>query len=80
MGGRGRGNPALRASLTARNMAQLGGDSLGADSKKVKEQRKMRGECEDCGQRCFLKSMFKSTPLTIPNVVYEGRCLKCNPM
>jgi len=87
VGGRGRGNPALRgsttalrASVTARSMAQLGGDSLGADSKKIKEQRKMKGECEDCGQRCFLKSMFKSTPLTIPNVVYEGRCLKCNPM
>jgi hypothetical protein len=87
IGGRGRGGAALRSSttalrtsITARSMAQLGGDSLGADSKKLREQRKMKGECEDCGQRCFLKSMFKSTPLTIPNVVYEGRCLKCNPM
>jgi hypothetical protein len=80
VGGRGRGGAALRSSITARNMAQLGGDSLGADSKKLREQRKMKGECEDCGQRCFLKSMFKATPLTIPNVVYEGRCLKCNPM
>ena len=71
---------AMRASMTARNMAQLGGDSIGADSNKIREQRRMKGECEDCGQRCFLKSMFKSTPLTIPNVVFEGRCLKCNPM
>lgn len=70
----------MRSSMTARTMAQLGGDSLGADTKKIREQRKLKGECEDCGQRCFQKTMFKSTPLTIPNVVYEGRCLKCNPM
>ena len=70
----------MRSSMTARTMAQLGGDSLGADTKKIREQRNLKGECEDCGQRCFQKTMFKSTPLTIPNVVYEGRCLKCNPM
>ena len=80
IGGRGRGGAALRSSITARNMAQLGGDSLTGDSKKIKEQRKMKGEFEDCGQRCFVKTMFKSTPITIPNAVYEGRCLKCNPM
>ncbi|EED92627.1 predicted protein [Thalassiosira pseudonana CCMP1335] len=82
-GGRGGGNPSLRASVTARQMATLGGDiisGVGADAKSMREQRKMKGECEDCGQKCFEKRMFKSTPLTIPNVVHEGRCLKCHPM
>ncbi len=62
--------------------AQLGGDlaNVGADATKLKEQRKMRGECEICGQKCFTKTMFKSIPLTVPNAVYEGRCLKCDPM
>lgn len=74
---------AARASKTARQMATLGGDivsGVGEDAKQLQEMRKMRGECPDCGQKCFDKRMFKSTPLTIPNVVYEGRCLKCRPM
>ena len=72
----------MRASMTAAQMAQLGGDiaNVGADASKIKDQRKMRGECEVCGQKCFNKTMFKSTPLTVPGAVYEGRCLKCNPM
>ena len=72
----------LRASMTAQQMAQLGGDlaNVGADANKIKEQRKARGECETCGQKCYNKTMFKSTPLTVPRLVYEGRCLKCNPM
>jgi len=82
-GGRG-GNrqSTARASRTAQAMAQLGGDitNVGADATKLKEQRKMRGECETCGQKCFQKTMFKTTPMTLPNKVYEGRCLKCNPM
>ncbi|KAL7533810.1 hypothetical protein ACHAXR_006578 [Thalassiosira sp. AJA248-18] len=75
-------NPSMRASMTAQQMAQLGGDlaNVGADTGKLKEQRKLRGECEVCGQKCYMKTMFKSTPLTIPNAVFEGRCLKCNPM
>lgn len=72
----------MRASMTAAQMAQLGGDiaNVGADASKIKDQRKMRGECEVCGQKCFNKTMFKSTPITVPGAVYEGRCLKCNPM
>ena len=69
----------VRASMTASAMAQMGGD-IGQDLKKLKEHRKLRGECESCGQKCYQKSMFKTTPLTIANAVYEGRCLKCNPM
>jgi len=80
----GRVNTAVaRASKTARHMATLGGDivsGVGEDAKQLQEMRKMRGECPDCGQKCFDKRIFKSTPLTIPNVVYEGRCLKCCPM
>jgi len=72
----------MRASVTAQQMVKLGGDitNVGADTAKLKEQRKLRGECEVCGQRCFTKTMFKTTPLTIPNAVLEGRCLKCNPL
>jgi len=72
----------MRASVTAQQMVQLGGDiaNVGADAVKLKQQRKLRGECEVCGQRCFTKTMFKTTPLTIPNAVLEGRCLKCNPL
>ena len=72
-----------RASLTTRQMATFGGDivtGVGADAKTLREQRKMRGECEDCGQKCFEKRILKSTPLTIPQLVFEGRCLKCRPM
>ena len=80
----GRGNRAsVRASVTARHMATLGGDiasGVGEDANQLREHRKMRGECEDCGQKTHDKRMFKTTPLTIPNVVFEGRCLKCKPM
>jgi hypothetical protein len=47
-----------RASLTTRQMATFGGDivtGVGADAKTLREQRKMREECEDCGQKCFKK-------------------------
>mmetsp|Transcript_1557 Transcript_1557/g.2395 ORF Transcript_1557/g.2395 Transcript_1557/m.2395 type:complete len:243 (-) Transcript_1557:527-1255(-) len=72
----------MQASMTAQAMAQLGGDiaNVGADTVKLKEQRKLRGECEICGRKTHTKTMFKTTPLTIPNVVLEGRCLICNPM
>jgi len=84
-GGRGTGSSvqaSMRASVTAAQMAQLGGNiaNVGADQQKLKETRKLRGECEICGQKCFTKTMFKTTPLTIPNAVLNGRCLKCNPM
>jgi len=75
-------NPSMRASVTAQQMAQLGGNltNVGGDTSKLKEQRKIRGECEVCGQKCYTKTMFKTTPITLPNLVYEGRCLKCDPM
>ena len=78
-----RAGGALRASVTARQMATMGGDlvsGVGADAKTLREQRKMRGECITCGQKCFEKRLFKKTPLSIPHKVFEGRCLKCNPM
>ena len=66
---------AVRAVATARAMATLGGDSLVTEQ--VKHARQMRGECEQCGQKCFNKTMFKSIPLTIPGKVDEGKCLHC---
>lgn len=73
-------NSVCRASMTAKTMAQLGGDNImnvGVDMSKLREQRKFRGECESCGQKCFTKTLFKTTPLTVPNLVDKGRCLKC---
>lgn len=81
--GRGAGGGAMRASMTARQMATMGGDlvsAIGTDAKTLREQRKMKGECITCGQKCYEKKLFKTTPLTIPHKVFEGRCLKCNPM
>lgn len=69
-----------RASMTAKTMAQLGGDNImnvGVDMLKLREQRKFRGECESCGQKCFTKTLFKTTPLNVPNLVNEGQCLRC---
>lgn len=83
LGRAGRGAGAMRASVTARQMATMGGDlvsGVGADAKTMREKRKLRGECLMCGQKCFEKKLFKTTPLTIPHKVFEGRCLKCNPM
>ena len=82
-GSAARASTAVRASMTARQMATMGGDlvsGVGADAKTLREQRKMRGECLNCGQKCFEKKLFKTSPLTIPHKVFEGRCLKCNPM
>ena len=81
--GTARAGTGVRASMTARQMATMGGDlvsGIGADAKTLREQRKMRGECLSCGQKCFEKKLFKTNPLTIPHKVFEGRCLKCNPM
>lgn len=81
--GRGAAQNRLKASMTARQMATMGGDlvsGIGADANTLREQRKIRGECLTCGQKCFEKRLFKTTPLTIPHKVFEGRCLKCNPM
>ena len=49
-------------------------------TKQLEEQRRKRGECLTCGQKCFQKKLFKSIPLTVHGQVLNGRCLKCNPL
>jgi hypothetical protein len=70
---------AVRANMATRQMANLGGDMahVGKSVSQQIELRKQRGECVHCGQKCFTKTMFKTIPLTIPNKVEEGRCLRC---
>ncbi|KAL7442713.1 hypothetical protein ACHAXM_009155 [Skeletonema potamos] len=70
---------AVRANAATRQMANLGGDMdhVGKSASQLKELRKQRGECVYCGQKCFQKTMFKTIPLSIPNKVHEGRCLRC---
>lgn len=48
----------------------------------MRENRRKRGQCVSCGQKCHEKRVFpfKSTPLTIPGLVLNGRCLTCNPI
>lgn len=48
----------------------------------MRENRRKRGQCVSCGQKCIEKRVFpfKSTPLTIPDLVLNGRCLVCNPI
>ncbi len=46
----------------------------------MRELRLKRGECETCGQKCFKKSLFKQTPITIHGRVLNGRCLICQPL
>eukprot|EP00571_Detonula_confervacea_P005338 CAMPEP_0172313224 /NCGR_PEP_ID=MMETSP1058-20130122/19725_1 /TAXON_ID=83371 /ORGANISM="Detonula confervacea, Strain CCMP 353" /LENGTH=775 /DNA_ID=CAMNT_0013026841 /DNA_START=248 /DNA_END=2572 /DNA_ORIENTATION=+ len=68
---------AAKKSADARQkMVTLGGDmtQVGKNMVDVRQARKMRGECEHCGQKCYNKTMFKSTPLSVPNKVHEGRC------
>ncbi|KAL7532815.1 hypothetical protein ACHAXR_004863 [Thalassiosira sp. AJA248-18] len=72
------GSRIARSNAAARQMASLGGEvAAGKSLEEVRQNRKLRGECEDCGQRLFQKTMFKTIPLTIPNKVHEGRCLEC---
>jgi hypothetical protein len=70
---------AVRANKAARQMANLGGEMnhVGKSASQLKELRNQRGECVHCGQKCFQKTMFKTIPLSIPNKVHEGRCLRC---
>ena len=69
----------MKANMAARQMANLGGDmnDIGKNASQLKELRRQRGECVHCGQKCFKKTMFKATPLSIPGKVQEGRCLRC---
>mmetsp|Transcript_8232 Transcript_8232/g.10453 ORF Transcript_8232/g.10453 Transcript_8232/m.10453 type:complete len:698 (+) Transcript_8232:220-2313(+) len=46
----------------------------------MKELRLKRGECPTCGQKCFNKTLFKSTPISIDGKVLDGRCLTCYPL
>ena len=69
---------ARRPRRTAvRSMTSLGGDFATKDAGEVKETRKLRGECEICGQACYEMTLFKAVPLNIPGMVREGRCLLC---
>ena len=70
---------AVKANIAARQMANLGGEmnDIGKSASQLKELRQQRGECVHCGQKCFKKTMFKAIPLSIPNKVHEGRCLRC---
>jgi hypothetical protein len=45
-----------------------------------REQRRKRGECATCGQKCFQKRLFKMTPITDHGKVLDGRCLSCRPL
>lgn len=44
----------------------------------MRELRRRRGECENCGTKCFEKHLFKAIAITNGEVV-NGRCLQCNP-
>lgn len=48
--------------------------------KQLEEQRRKRGQCLSCGQKCFQKKLFKLIPLTEHGNVLNGRCLKCKPL
>ncbi len=49
-------------------------------TQQLQEQRRKRGECLTCGQKCYQKKLFKAIPITIHGQVLNGRCLKCNPL
>lgn len=46
----------------------------------MRQQRRKRGECEQCGIKCFKKTLFKSIPITDHGNVLNGRCLRCFPI
>ena len=76
---RGSADNKSKAAVRAQQMANLGGDMnhVGKSASQLKELRKQRGECAHCGQKCYQKTMFKTIPLSIPDKVHEGRCLRC---
>lgn len=65
-------------------MESLGIDfsSSGSVMNKVQleEQRRKRGQCLTCGQKCFQKKLFKLIPIDDHGKVLNGRCLKCKPL
>jgi len=44
------------------------------------ERRKKKGQCVTCGRQTHAKKIFKMIPLTVPNEVLDGRCLRCQPL
>ena len=46
----------------------------------LEEQRRKRGQCLSCGQKCFQKKLFKLIPIDDHGNVLNGRCLKCRPL
>lgn len=57
-------------------------DSKGVvlSNSEMRQQRRKRGECERCGNKCFKKTLFKSIPITDDGNVLNGRCLRCYPI
>lgn len=46
----------------------------------LEDQRRKRGECVRCGQKCYQKKLFKMIPITEHGKVENGRCLNCHPL
>jgi hypothetical protein len=44
------------------------------------EKRKKKGQCVTCGRQTHTKKIFKMIPLTVPDEVLDGRCLRCQPL
>jgi len=65
-------------------MEQLGTDFNATGSVMTpaqrQEQRRKRGECVTCGEKCFQKRLFKMVPITVHGKVLNGRCLNCRPL
>ena len=49
-------------------------------SSELVELRRKRGECTNCGRKCFQKRLFKMIPITDHGRVLNGRCLNCKPL
>ena len=66
------------------NMDQLGmefkGDGSVMTPAQRQEQRRKRGECVTCGEKCFQKKLFRMFPITVHGKVLNGRCLNCHPL
>lgn len=65
-------------------MEQLGIDFNATGSvmskTELEELRRKRGECINCGRKCFQKRLFKMIPITDHGRVLNGRCLNCKPL
>ena len=48
--------------------------------KEMEAYRLKKGLCALCGLRCYKKTFQGKIPITKPGLIYDGRCLKCNPI